>query len=81
MEWRGPWPPAYIIQRAVQVEEEAPITVWSNLNVRETMPDPLYPLAWTFWRDAAIPVVTSLVSGLPPSSSLIPYFTISPLSG
>ncbi len=55
-------PPSYLIQRAVQVEEEAPITVWFNQNVRETMSDPLYPLAWTSWRDAAIPVVTSHVS-------------------
>lgn len=65
-------PLSYVIQRAAEVENEGPVTVWSNWNVRETMPDPLKPLSWTFWRDAVIPIIVPLVTGIRPSSALIP---------
>ena len=40
--------------------EDGPITVWTNVNVRETMPDPLAPLAWSLWRDRLMPSIARL---------------------
>jgi pyruvate,water dikinase len=36
------------------------LTVWSNLNVRETMPYPHTPLSWSFWNFLAFPSVAVL---------------------
>jgi len=65
-------PPSFVIQCGFEGADDSPVTVWSNWNVRETMPDPLYPLAWTFWRDEVIPKVAPLVSGVSPSSPVMP---------
>lgn len=63
--------PAHAIERSYEDARDGPVTVWSNWNVRETMPDPLYPLTWTIWRDCLLPVITSQVTGVPQSSPLI----------
>lgn len=39
------------IERSSPEAEDGPVTVWANFNFRETMPDPLPPLAWSLWRD------------------------------
>lgn len=65
-------PPEYVIRHATEDGNDFPVTVWSNWNVRETMPDPLYPLSWTFWRDAILPRVVSLATGVPFSSPFLP---------
>lgn len=55
-------------EKAAELLRTGPVSVWANFNVRETLPDPLYPLAWSGWRDVVSPVFASHVSGLPRSS-------------
>jgi len=43
------------IERYVDDADDGPVTVWSNWNVRETMPLPFAPLAWGLWRDVILP--------------------------
>ena len=38
--------PRWTVERCVEGVDDGPSTVWSNWNVRETMPDPLQPLSW-----------------------------------
>ncbi len=63
--------PSYVIQRSCQDANDGPVTVWSNWNVRETLPDPMYPLTWSYWRDLLLPVITHQVTGIPRSSELL----------
>ena len=50
--------------------DDGPVTVWSNWNVRETMPDPWLPLTWDFWRIGLMPRLVHQVAGVPPSSRI-----------
>lgn len=52
--------PAPDIEPGCNGAEDGPITVWTNVNVRETMPDPLAPLAWSLWRDRLMPAIARL---------------------
>ena len=63
----------YIIQRSLTEAHDGPVTVWSNWNVRETMPEPLFPFTWTFWRDRLLPVVTRHLTGVSKRSPILPY--------
>ena len=45
-----------------EVADDGPVTVWSNWNVRETLPDPLLPLTWTFWCDQILPMVSVIAN-------------------
>lgn len=63
--------PSFTIQRSCQDANDGPVTIWSNWNVRETLPDPMYPLTWTYWRDVLLPVITHQVTGIPRSSQLL----------
>jgi len=54
-------PPALFVQRGcAENADDGPVTVWSNLNLRETMPDPLHPLSWSMWRDHTIPALATM---------------------
>ena len=64
-------PPSFVIQRSFEGVDDGPVTVWSNWNVRETLPDPMYPLTWTVWRDVVIPMATHQLFGISESSPLI----------
>jgi pyruvate,water dikinase len=66
-------PPTYIIQRSLAEANDGPVTVWSNWNVRETMPEPLLPFTWTFWRDKLLPVVCRHLTGVSKRSPILPY--------
>ena len=66
-------PPDYIIQRSNDAVDDGPITVWSNWNVRETMPQPLFPFTWSFWRDKLQPVVVGHLAGVSQKSRLLPF--------
>ncbi len=48
-------PVPFDVERYAEDADDGPVTVWSNWNVRETMPLPLPPLAWTLWRDVILP--------------------------
>ena len=60
-EWRPPR-----VQRSVPEPDEGPITVWSNFNTRESLPDPLTPFTWSLWRDTILKAITRDVQGVPP---------------
>jgi pyruvate,water dikinase len=62
-----------MIERYAAGADDGPVTVWSNWNVRETMPDPASPLGWTVWRDVILPVVAEPLFGIPRSSPLSPH--------
>jgi phosphohistidine swiveling domain-containing protein len=66
-------PVDYIIQRSFPEADDGPVTVWSNWNVRETMPEPLFPFTWTFWRDKLLPVVSRHLTGVSKRSRIFPY--------
>jgi phosphohistidine swiveling domain-containing protein len=63
-------PMEYIIQRSVSEVDDGPVTVWSNWNVRETMPAPLFPFTWTFWLDKLLPVITLHLTGVSKGSPI-----------
>ncbi len=62
-------PIEWIIERSSPDANDGPVTVWSNFNVRETMPDPYRPLTWTTWREVVLPMIVEQVCGLPRSSA------------
>jgi pyruvate,water dikinase len=66
-------PPRFAVQRYLDGVDDGPITVWSNWNVREVMPEPFPPLAWTLWRDVVLPSVCEPMFGLPRSSPAFPH--------
>jgi rifampicin phosphotransferase len=66
-------PPVWEIDRSCPDADDGPVTVWSNWNVGETMPDPLDPLTWTWWRDVVLPRVGEQLFGVPRGSPLLPY--------
>jgi pyruvate,water dikinase len=63
-------PVQYDIERLCDGVDDGPVSVWSNWNVRETMPEPLTPLTWTLWRDVILPVVAEPVFGVSRRSPL-----------
>ena len=66
-------PVNYIIQRSLAEANDGPVTVWSNWNVRETMPEPLFPFTWSFWRDKLLPVIDRHLTGVSKKSPILPY--------
>jgi pyruvate,water dikinase len=58
-------PSVRAIERSASETEDGPVTVWANFNFRETMPDPLPPLAWSLWRDRLLFI---LLRGFMPSN-------------
>jgi rifampicin phosphotransferase len=63
-------PPRFVIERSVPDADDGPITVWSNWNVRETMPEPLHPLTWALWRETILPFLTERFFGVPRRSPI-----------
>jgi pyruvate,water dikinase len=43
---------------------------WSNWNTRENMAYPLKPMAWSFFNDILVPVITRVLYGVKPGSAL-----------
>lgn len=70
--WRPPR--RWAVERAAPEADDGPVTVWSNWNVRETMPDPMHPLTWALWRDvlapAALRELVGVDTGRPPFREL-----------
>jgi pyruvate,water dikinase len=66
-------PPEILVERYFAEVDDGPISVWSNWNVREVMPDPFPPLAWTLWRDVILPAVAQPLFGVSRSSSLFQH--------
>jgi phosphohistidine swiveling domain-containing protein len=64
----------YIIQRSFEGADDGPVTVWSNWNVRETLPEPLFPFTWSYWRDKLMPVVSGHIVGVAKGSAILPHF-------
>lgn len=62
-----PWKP-YPVDRSVPEPDEGPVTVWSNFNARESLPDPLHPLTWSLWRRTILKAITRDVQGVPPGA-------------
>jgi pyruvate,water dikinase len=82
-------PPSYDVRAGAEGADDGPVTVWSNWNVRETMPGPLSPLTWSLWRDVILPTATHHLFGVrrdSPEARLLfgldlvagrPYFNVS----
>lgn len=60
--WRSPRAPR--VERSAPGADDGPVTVWSNWNVRETMPDPLHPLTWGRWCDILGPMAVKQLVGV-----------------
>lgn len=58
-------PPTFTVSRYCEGVDDGPVSVWSNWNVRETMPDAFSPLTWSLWRDSILPTVIEDGAGLP----------------
>jgi rifampicin phosphotransferase len=69
-------PRRFVISRSCPEADDGPVTVWSNWNVRETLPDPLPPLTWTFWAESVLPTVGESFFGFRKGST-----TLKQLSG
>ncbi|MCP4657290.1 MAG: hypothetical protein GY856_17915 [bacterium] len=67
----APAPPQFVIDRSYAGVDDGPVTVWSNWNVRETLPDPMFPLTWGYWREVILPMVTRQLFGVSRSSPLL----------
>ncbi|MCP5067199.1 MAG: hypothetical protein GY946_11590 [bacterium] len=52
-------PPEPRIERTHSSADDGPVSVWSNLNIRETMPDPLPVFSWCLWRDRFLPALVA----------------------
>ncbi|HPR64147.1 MAG TPA: PEP/pyruvate-binding domain-containing protein [Thermoanaerobaculia bacterium] len=63
----------YRVERSCPEAADGPVTVWSNWNVRETMPEPLHPLTWDLWRRSILPTVTEHLSGVQKTSPVFPH--------
>lgn len=63
-------PQEFVVERAFEDVDDGPVTVWSNWNVRETLPDPLRPLTWTTWREVIVPMVMRQMLAIHESSTL-----------
>ena len=68
-------PPRFTIERSVEDADDGPVTVWSNWNVRETLPDPLHPLTWSLWLETIVPFLTERFFGVPRSSPIFDQVT------
>ncbi|MCP5057976.1 MAG: hypothetical protein GY937_14820 [bacterium] len=55
-------PPTPRIERTNASANDGAVSVWSNLNIRETMPDPLPMFSWSLWRDRLLPSLVGLGS-------------------
>ncbi|MBI4614005.1 MAG: hypothetical protein HY720_10385 [Planctomycetes bacterium] len=60
--------PELDVERYLDGVGDGPVSVWSNWNVRETLPDVLGPFTWSIWRDVILPFVAQDVFGIPRSS-------------
>jgi rifampicin phosphotransferase len=60
--WRSS--PEYRVERSAPGADDGPITVWSNCNVRETMPDPMHPLTWGVWKEIVAPMALKQLLGI-----------------
>jgi pyruvate,water dikinase len=60
------WVPPVVRRSAEGLEPNAdgPVLVWSNFNVRESMPDPIHPLSWSLWKTTLVPSVMRAMTGL-----------------
>jgi rifampicin phosphotransferase len=67
----APWRPP-VVSRSSVGADDGPVSVWSNMNLRESMPDPLHPLSWSVWKDTLVPIITEAMVHIPPGS---PAFT------
>ena len=61
------------IERFDDGVDDGPVTVWSNWNVREVIPDVFLPLNWSLWREAVLPSVVESVFGTRRSSRLFAH--------
>ncbi|MEK7866314.1 MAG: PEP/pyruvate-binding domain-containing protein [Planctomycetota bacterium] len=70
-------PPRRIhVDRSCPGTDDGPVTVWANWNIRETMPDPLTPLAWAIWRDVNLRLLVRSVMLLPARSPLFRHLAV-----
>ncbi|HIE06268.1 MAG TPA: hypothetical protein EYP58_05650 [bacterium (Candidatus Stahlbacteria)] len=69
IEWAIEAGTLYLLQsRPINVHGSVPrrsCTVWTNANVRETIPDPISPMGWSIFRDVAFPCIAVDVFGIP----------------
>ena len=64
--------PEYRVERSAPGVDDGPITVWSNWNVRETMPDPMHPLTWGVWKEIVAPMALGAVTRRRRSQGAVP---------
>lgn len=64
------------IEKSCPEADDGPVTVWSNWNIRETMPDPLLPLVWSLWRDVFMRLMVRSTLDLPRSSPLYRHLAV-----
>ncbi|MBI5366134.1 MAG: hypothetical protein HZA54_03780 [Planctomycetes bacterium] len=63
----------WVVERAHPGVDDGPVTVWSNMNVRETMPEPLTPLAGSVWQRVILPAVAAQLCCVRTDSTLLPH--------
>jgi rifampicin phosphotransferase len=61
------WRPPVVLRSAGEVDD-GPVSVWSNFNIRESMPDPIHPLSWSLWKITLIASIMKAMTGVPEHS-------------
>lgn len=72
----APPPPLPVVDASCPDAEDGAVTVWTNINVRETMPDPVTPLAWSLWRDRMMHHAVSLSLDLEPDDPRVRHLVM-----
>ena len=62
------WEPPLVVG-SVPGADDGAVTVWTNSNAREAVPDPVTPLGWSLLRDTVGPLVSEFLLGFPRGSA------------
>jgi phosphohistidine swiveling domain-containing protein len=65
------WEPP-VVERSSPGADDGPVTVWSNWNVRESLPEPIPPLSWAILRASVGPMIARDMLGVSETSPIFP---------
>jgi len=66
----------YFGNKKVEEASKGRLILWSNFNVRETMPMPHTPLTWSFWNFTVVPMGAESAFHIPRNDPFFDYFYV-----
>ena len=61
------WEP-WDVRRSALTADDGPVSVWTNVNLRENLAGPLRPLTWSVWSEALGPILVRDLVGVGPGT-------------